>query len=78
MIENKFWKPIKSKDVPADSKLISTTWSMKTKASGKYRVRLSARGFLQEVGMYYFIHSTAAPVANDLQKILPTFLVLNN
>jgi hypothetical protein len=29
MIEKKVWKPIKLKYLPADSKLLSTTWEMK-------------------------------------------------
>jgi hypothetical protein len=31
MIENKVWKPIKQKDLPADAKLLSTTCAMKKK-----------------------------------------------
>jgi hypothetical protein len=47
------------------------------KANGKYRARIIARGFLQEDGVHYFSHSTAAPVANELTiKIVLTFLVL--
>jgi hypothetical protein len=78
MIENKVWKTIKQKDLLADAKLISTTWVMKKKkANGKYRARITARGFLQEDGVHYFSHSTAAPVANELTiKIVLTFLVL--
>jgi hypothetical protein len=45
MIENKVWKQIK-KDLPAGAKPLSTTWEMKKKANGKYRARITARGFL--------------------------------
>jgi hypothetical protein len=77
MIENKFWKPMKQKYLPADAKLLSTTWAMKKKANGKYRARITARGFLQEDGVHYFSHSTAVPVANEVKiKIVLTFLVL--
>jgi hypothetical protein len=74
MIENKVWKPIKRNDLPADVKLLSTTLAMKKKANGKYRARITARGFLQEDGVHYFSHSTAAPGANELTiKIALTF-----
>jgi hypothetical protein len=77
MIENQVWKPIKRKDLPAVAKLLSTTCAMKKMANGKYRARITAREFLQEDGVYYFSHSNAAPVANELTiKIVITFLVL--
>jgi hypothetical protein len=55
----------------------STTWAMKKKANGKYRARITTRGFLQEDCVHYFSHSTASPVANELKiKVVLTFLVL--
>jgi hypothetical protein len=77
IIENKVWKRIKQKDLPADAKLLSTTWVMKKKANGKYRARITARGFLQEDSVHYFSHSTASPVANELTiEIVLTFFAL--
>jgi hypothetical protein len=53
--------------------------AMKKKANGQYRARITAQGFLQEDGIHYFSHSTAAPVANELTKrIVLTFLTLAN
>jgi Reverse transcriptase (RNA-dependent DNA polymerase) len=64
-------------DLPDNSKLLSTTWAMKKKVNGQYRGRITARGFLQEDGLHYFSHSTAAPVANELTiKIVLTLLTL--
>jgi hypothetical protein len=77
MIENKVWKPIKQKDLLVDAKLLSTKWAMKKKANGKYRARITARGFLQGDGVHYFSHSTSAPVADELTtKIERNFLFL--
>jgi hypothetical protein len=77
MIENKVWIPRKLKDLPENAKLLTTTWSMKKKANGQYRARITAQGFLQEDGIHYFSHSTAAPVANELTiKIVLTLLTL--
>ena len=64
MVKNKVWEPIKFQDLPVNAKILSNTWSMKKKANGQYRARITAQGFLQEDGIYYFSHSTAVPVAN--------------
>ena len=39
---------------------------MKKKASGKYRARLTARGFEQQDGIHYDSSSIASPVVNDI------------
>jgi hypothetical protein len=45
--------------------------------NGNYRARITIRGFLQEYGVNYFSHSTAASVANESTiKIVVTFLVV--
>jgi hypothetical protein len=52
---------------------------MKKKANGQYRARITAQEFLQEDGIHYFSHSTAAPVANELTiKNVLTLLTLSN
>jgi hypothetical protein len=38
---------------------------MKKKANGKYSARITVRGFLQEDGVHYFSHSTAAPISYE-------------
>jgi hypothetical protein len=79
MIENKVWIPRKLKDLPINAKLWTTTWAMKKKANRQYRARITAQRFLQEDGIHYFSHSTAAPVANELTiKIVLTLLTLAN
>jgi hypothetical protein len=79
MIDNKVWEPIKINQLPANAKLLSTTWAMKKKANSQFREQITARGFLQEDGIHYFSHSTAAPVANELTiKIELTLLTLAN
>ena len=79
MVDNNVWEPVKIENLPSNAKLLSTTWAMKKKANGQYRARITARGFLQEDGIHYFSHSTAAPVANELTiKIALTLLTLAN
>ena len=55
---------VKRKDLPKNSKIMTTTWAMKRKASGKLRGRLNARGYEQVEGKHYFEHDLAAPVTN--------------
>jgi hypothetical protein len=79
IIENNFWIPKKLKDLPLNAKLLTTTWAMKKKLHGQYRARITPLGFLQDDGIHYFSHSTAAPVANELTiKIVLTLLTLEN
>jgi hypothetical protein len=69
MNENKVWKPVKQNDLPANKKL-STIWTMKKNANGKYRARITTRGFLQEDGVNYFSQNESTI------KILLNFLIL--
>jgi hypothetical protein len=79
MIENKVWIPRNFKYLPVNAKELTTTWAMEKKANGQYRGRITAQGFLQEDGIHYFSHSTAAPVANELNiKIVLSLLTLTN
>ena len=39
------YKPVKLEDVPKGAKLLTTTWAMKKKSNGTYRVRLNMRGY---------------------------------
>ena len=55
---------VKRRDLPKGAKVMTTTWAMKRKASGKLRGRLNARGYEQVEGKHYFEHDLAAPVTN--------------
>ena len=57
-------KVVSREDVPEGAKIMTTTWAMKKKTSGKLRGRLNARGFEQVEGVHYFADSIAAPVTN--------------
>ena len=45
-------RPVKLRDVPPNSKIITSTWEMKNKSNGIYRVRLNAIGCEQLEGLY--------------------------
>lgn len=57
---------VKRKDVPKDAKIVTSTWAMKKKASGKYRARCNMRRYEQQDGQHYDSHSISAPVTNDV------------
>ena len=68
--------PIKS--LPKGTKILTTTWAMKKKTSGKLRGRLNVRGYEQLEGEHYFADSIAAPVTNPSSvRILWTLWVSN-
>jgi len=60
------WKEVDRDKVPADAKIVTSTWAMKKKANGVYRARLNARGYEQVDGLHYDEADKAAPVVNDI------------
>ena len=70
--------PVKMNEVPKGSKIMTTTWTMKKKASGKLRGRLNARGYKQIDGMHYVAESIVAPVTNPTSvRIFLTLMAMN-
>jgi len=64
MVKMKVWKPVESKLVPSNAKVIASTWAMKKKANGTFRARLNARGFEQIDGVHYDSTNIFSPVTN--------------
>ena len=56
--------PVEQSEVLKGSKIMTTAWVIRKKASGKLRERLNARGYEQIDGMHYVAESIAAPVMN--------------
>jgi len=50
--------------VPRNSKILTSTWSMKQKADGTKRARLNARGFEQIPGEHYCETGVSSPLVN--------------
>jgi hypothetical protein len=70
-VHNKFkqygvFETIKVDDIPTNAKVMTSTWAMKKKASGKYRARVNARGYEQVEGIHYNGNDIASPVANEM------------
>jgi hypothetical protein len=60
------FEPVLKTDIPVGSKILSSTWVIKQKASGDVRGRLVARGYEQIDGVHYDSSSKAAPVIIDM------------
>jgi hypothetical protein len=74
MIKFGVWEAVRRRDLKTASKIITSTWAMKKKASGTYRTRLNARGFEQREGQHYDGTSISAPVSNEM--VIRIILVL--
>jgi len=62
MQKHKVWEAVKREEVPADVKVLTSTWAMKKKSNGKFRARINARGYKQVDGIHYDADTMAAPV----------------
>jgi hypothetical protein len=75
--KHKCFKAVPPAEVPSGSKILTSTWAMKEKASGTFRARLNARGYEQVPGKHYDPNSIVAPVTSDVTfRIVLTLLVL--
>jgi hypothetical protein len=68
------FKAVPKKEVPKNAKILTTTWVMKKKLSGRYRARMNMRGYEQVDGKHYDSASISAPVTNDIS--IQTVMVL--
>eukprot|EP00957_Ditylum_brightwellii_P012973 980460-Ditylum_brightwellii.AAC.1 len=66
MEKHKVFKPVSKAKLPKEAKVLTSTWAMKKKANGTYRVRLNAHGYEQRDQEHYDGSSISAPVANDM------------
>ena len=66
MMQHCVWEPVPIEEVPEGSKILTSTWTMKKKPNGTYRVRMNAHGYEQIDGEHYNEDSKAAPVANEI------------
>jgi hypothetical protein len=59
------FKAVDRTSIDKNEKILTSTWAMKKKASGKYRARLNARGYEQQPGVHYFDDDISSPTVND-------------
>jgi hypothetical protein len=71
------FKEVKRQDVPAEVKIIDSTWACKKKGNGTLRGRLNARGFRQIEGQHYDNASISAHVINVMTiRIIMTIMIM--
>jgi hypothetical protein len=80
MLKFGVWEAVRRKDVSAATKIITSTWAMKKKASGTYRARLNAQGFEQREGLHYDGSSISAPpVSNEMViRVVSVLMIVAN
>ena len=66
MQKHHIWVPVPIEEVLKGSKVLTSTWAIKKKANGTYRVRMNACGYEQIDGVHFEENSKAAPVANEI------------
>ena len=66
MKKHKVWEAVKQEDVPADAKVLTSTWAMKKKGNSKFGARVNPRRYEQVDGIHYDADLTAAPVVNEI------------
>jgi hypothetical protein len=77
MEEHGVFQPIDRSLVPPGAKILSTTWVLKKKASGRYKARVTARGFEQVDGEHFDSADKASPVVNDVTiRLVMTIIVM--
>ena len=72
----KVFEPVSKDDLPKDAKILTSTWAMKKKASGRYKARLNARGFEQVDGVHYDSNDKSAPVAGNMTVLIMLVLMI--
>ena len=69
---------VKESSLPANAKILSSTWAMKMKTNGTLRGRLNARGYQQQDGVHYLSDSISSPVTNPTAvRIGCTLMAMN-
>jgi hypothetical protein len=77
MTDHGVFEPVEKSKIPAGAKVLSTTWVMKKKASGRFKARITARGFEQRDGDHFDSSDKASPVVYDItiRMILTLFVM---
>jgi hypothetical protein len=79
MTDHGVFEVVEKSKVPINAKVLSTTWVMKKKASGRYKSRITARGYEQRDGEHFDSSAKASPVVNDITiRIIFTLIVMAN
>ena len=67
---------VDEQNIPKGADIIDSTWAMKKKANGDYRVHLAARGFKQTQGKLFVHHNISSPMVHDITVQIVLVLML--
>ena len=76
MIKNEVWEVVDKGSNAKDTDIIDSTWAMKKKADGDYRVHLAAQGFKQTQGKSFVHHNISSPVVHNITVQIVLVLML--
>ena len=77
--KNRCFEPIERTELDPACTVMTSTWAMKKKASGKFRARLNARGFEQIEGDHYDPEHVSSPVTNECTiRIVLILMIMAN
>jgi hypothetical protein len=77
MADHKVFEPVEKSKFAPGAKILSTTLVMKKKANGRYKARITARGYEQRDGEHFDSSDKASPVVNDITiRIIFTLIVM--
>jgi Reverse transcriptase (RNA-dependent DNA polymerase) len=77
MIKNKVWKAVPKTSVPKEATILTSTWAMKKKASGRVnRARLNARGYEQIDGEHFDKDTKVSPVVGLMTIMIILILMI--
>jgi hypothetical protein len=77
MLYHGVFEPIELCKVPAGAKILSTTGMMKKKTGGRYKARITARGFEKKDGEHFDSIEKVSPVVNDITiRIILALIVM--
>ena len=77
MQQHNVFTPVPKHMIPPGTKVLTSTWAMKKKASGKRRARINARGFEQIDGQHYDSNTKGLPVVSPMTiMIVLTLMVM--
>jgi hypothetical protein len=76
MVKHHLWRADLKTDMPNGAEELTSTWTMKKKASGRYISRLNVRGYGQVDGEHYNSTNIYSPVTNNAAIIVIMVLTI--
>jgi len=77
MMKAHVWKVVDRATLRQEQLILSTTWAMKKKSSGKFRARVVVRGYMQQEDFHFDPNEVSSPVVHEVTiRILLVLLLV--